>query len=81
MHFCFSPVYLTTEDRVPNFDKKKVYTLQSLVPGMVPITDLVVPGDHLEETINDCKSNYPYFKKIVVYDAETKEAVAIIKPE
>ena len=65
-----------------NFDTKKVYTLQILIPGrMNPITDLVVPGDHLEEMINDCKSNYPSFKKIVVYDAETKEAVGIIKPE
>ncbi|MDO5445915.1 MAG: hypothetical protein Q4F31_09895 [Eubacteriales bacterium] len=63
-----------------SFDTTKNYTLQILLPGLVPITDNFVPGNLLRFVIEDYKRIYPDCKKIVVYDAYSKECVGIIKP-
>lgn len=54
--------------------------LQIMLPGKEPVKDIVVPGDKLEGTIEECKEFYPDFRKIFVFDADTKDGVAIIKP-
>lgn len=61
-------------------DRSKVYMLQVMLHEKEPVKDIIVPGDRLEETLNEYKEIYPDFKKIYVFDADTKDGVAIIKP-
>ncbi|MDO5445981.1 MAG: hypothetical protein Q4F31_10225 [Eubacteriales bacterium] len=63
-----------------SFDTTKNYTLQIIRPGLLPVTDGFVPGNMLDSVIEDYKRVYPDFKKIVVYDAYSKECVGIVKP-
>lgn len=65
---------------VPGFDKSKVYMLYITFSGKEPVSDIIVPGSRIEEVISEHKALYPDFKKIYVFDADTKEAVEIIKP-
>ena len=62
-----------------DYDKSKVYSLCIMHPEKGSLTNAIVPGEHLEKTIEDYKGYYPDFKKIVVYEADTMEAIAIIK--
>ena len=62
------------------FDKEKVYLLQVVGPGMEVITDAVVPGDRIDRVIEEHKTLYPGFKRILVFDADTKDGVCIIRP-
>ena len=64
---------------MPVYDKSKVYMLQVMLPGKEQVKDIIVPGEELEKTINEYKEIYPDFKKIFVFDASTKDGVAIIK--
>lgn len=63
-----------------SYDKSKVYMLQIILPGESPEKDIIVPGDKLEATIEEYKKTYPNYKKIYVFDADTKDGIAIIKP-
>ncbi|MDO5445912.1 MAG: hypothetical protein Q4F31_09880 [Eubacteriales bacterium] len=62
-----------------SFDTTKNYTLQIILPDQLPVTDSFVPGNMLDNVIEDYKRVHPDFKKIVVYDAYSKECVGIIK--
>ena len=62
-----------------NYDENKVYMLHILLPERDPVTNVIVPGKHLKNTICEYEGLYPDFKKIVVYEADTKEAIGIIK--
>ena len=61
-----------------NYDKNKVYMLYVTLPEREPVTS-VVPGRNLEDAICEYKEYYHDFKKIVIYEADTKEAIEIIK--
>lgn len=61
------------------FDKNKVYMLQVFIPGTAPVSDIIVPGAEMEKTIVETKNHYLFWKRIAIYEADTKEAVGIIK--
>lgn len=62
------------------FEKEKVYLLQVLGPGMGVITDAVVPGDRIDQVIEEHKTLYPDFKRILIFEADTKDGVCVIRP-
>ena len=65
---------------MPEFDRKKVYLLQVYGAGLNVLTDAIIPGDRIDGEIEELKSLYPDFKRIAVYEADTKEGVCMIRP-
>ena len=62
-----------------NLDSRKVYMIQAIFKGSNPPFDTVATGEKVDSVINDIRNANPDFKKIVIYDADTKEAVGIIR--
>ena len=54
------------------FDKEKVYRLQVYVTGTHMLTETAVLGDRIDREIEEHKTIYPGFKKILIFDADTK---------
>ena len=65
---------------MPAFDKEKIYLLQVVDTDMHVLTDAVVPGDRIDQVIEEHKALYPGFKRILIFDADTKDGVCIIRP-
>ena len=65
---------------MPEFDRKKVYLLQVYGAGLNVLTEAIIPGDRIAGEIEEFKSLYPDFKRIAVYEADTKEGVCMIRP-
>ena len=63
-----------------NLDPNKIYMLQVMLYDTPPTDAGFVPGNSLDETIEEHKTMYPEYKRIIIYDADTKEAVSIIRP-
>lgn len=63
------------------FDQSRNYLLHILLPGQCRVLTATSPGEHLEDLIIDYQRMYPDYRKIVVYDDETHEAIGIIKNE
>ena len=63
-----------------NLDTHKIYMLQVMLPDSPPLESIIIPGNKLNEAVREYKELYPNYKKIVIYDADTKEAVSIIRP-
>lgn len=62
-----------------HLDPYKVYLIQVHAPGINPQNQEVCIGSKVDVTIQDIRNKYPDFKRIIVYDADTKDAVSIIK--
>ena len=62
------------------FDKEKVYLLQVFDKGLNVLTETVAPGDRIDQVIEEHKILYPGFRRIAIYDADTKEGVGVIRP-
>lgn len=62
------------------FEKEKVYLLQVLNADLHVVTDAVVPGDRIGQVIEEHKTLYPDFKRILIFDADTKDGVCVIRP-
>lgn len=60
-------------------DPAKEYLMQITLNGTAETIDEVVPGDRLDRAVEDARAKYPSFRRIVVYDADTKDAVAFIR--
>ena len=65
---------------MPTFDKEKVYLLQVVGAGMHILTDTVVPGDRIDQVIEEHKTLYPDAKRILIFDADTKDGICVIRP-
>ena len=61
------------------YDENRVYLLNIHVTTIDIVRDIIVPGAVLEDEIQRYTCLYPTYNKIVVYDAETKDAVRIIR--
>ena len=59
---------------------EKSYIVQVLCYVKGQVEYATVPESLLDATINEVKDKFPDLKKIVVYDADTKDVINIIKP-
>lgn len=62
------------------FEKEKVYLLQVYDTGSHVLTEAIVPGDRVDRVIEEHKTLCPDFKKIVIFDADTKDGICVIRP-
>ena len=65
---------------MPAFDKEKVYLLQVLGKGMRILIDALIPGDKIGQVAEAYQHHFPAYKMILVFDAETKDSVCVIRP-
>ena len=62
-----------------DLEPNKVFMIQIHAPGLeTPVSELAT-GKNVGNAILDIKDRYPNFKRIVIYDADTKDAIRIIK--
>ena len=61
-----------------DLDVNKTYIVQVLSSGMtIPL--YTVAGEQLDITVSALQDKYPLHKKIVIFDIETKDVVAVLK--
>lgn len=61
------------------YEKGKYYLIYVLFPEASSAVTAAVIRERVADTVCENKVLYPDFRKIVVYEAETRDAVAIIK--
>ena len=62
-----------------SLDNGKEYIIHVRFKGSNPPYDTVASGESAESVIADIRRSLPEFQKIVIYEADTKEAVKIIR--
>lgn len=60
-------------------EPNKVFMIQVFVPELAAPVNELAAGKYLESAVSDIKNRYPGFKRIIIYDADTKDAVRIIR--
>ena len=78
--FYGTPLCRKESGYMPAFDKEKVYLLQVYDTGTHILTETVVPGDRVDRVIEEHKTIYPGFRRIAIYDADTKDGICVIRP-
>ena len=78
--FYGTPLFRKESGYMAAFDKEKVYLLQVYDTGSHVLTETVVPGDRVDRVIEEHKTIYPGFKKILIFDADTKDGICVIRP-
>lgn len=61
------------------FIDEKEYLINIFMSDGLVINDIVMLGKDVESGITEIKKHKPSFKKIIVYDNETKDALRIIR--
>lgn len=64
---------------MPRFEADKQYSIMITLRDTAEVMDMTVSGDEVERGIETAKAEHPAFKRIIVYDEETKDAVALIR--
>lgn len=60
-------------------EPNKTFMIQIHVPGLDRPIDEIALGRDVERAVLDAQNTYPDYKRIVIYDADTKDAIKIIK--
>ena len=63
-----------------HLDPNRTFTIRVSLPGVLQDIDEIALGSRVERAVEDAKNRFPEYKRIVVFDSDTKDAVAIIKP-
>ena len=63
-----------------SLDPYKVYSINIWLPDTSTVLEEIAVGSSVERAVRDAQSKYTNYTRIVVFDSDTKDAVAIFKP-